>query len=349
MNPTHQPVLVVPAYQPSALLIGLISKLQKIQSERPIVIVDDGSTGMSQDVILRLKSNPHVTVLQHAVNLGKGQALKTAFNYVLTHFPNSIGVVTADADGQHAAEDIHKIADQFILQPTALWLGARYLGKDVPMRSRIGNALTQKIFRGVAGKKIHDTQTGLRGIPAEHLPQLMRIKATGYEFELDMLLQLIAKNIAIQEMVIQTIYIDDNKSSHFNPFIDSVKVYFVFLRYLLASIASAGIDFISFLVFNLATHKLFLSLCCARVISGICNFVLCKKLIFKSAQSIYGEAFKYFLLALFSLCLAYGIVLGLRQILHCNIYFSKILADVSVFLINFVIQRILIFTKLPKV
>ena len=131
---------------------------------------------------------PQVTLLQHHVNLGKGRALKTAFNYYLNYFPDGIGVVTADGDGQHAPEDIIKCVERLRHSPEALILGVRdFSGKDVPLRSRVGNKITRTILKWAIGAPISDTQTGLRGIPRWFLKQILPLKGERFEFETSML------------------------------------------------------------------------------------------------------------------------------------------------------------------
>src|SRR5204863_1625446 len=107
----------------------------------------------------------------------KGQALKTAFNHVLLHAPaDAVGVVTADADGQHLAADIRRVAERLEQARTtgaALILGSRTFAKDVPLRNRFGNVLTRGVFRLVIGRAIGDTPTALRGIPRGFLAALM--------------------------------------------------------------------------------------------------------------------------------------------------------------------------------
>ena len=66
--------------------------------------------------------------------------------------------------------------------------GRVFDNKNIPLRSRFGNKFTKIIFRLFSGVKINDTQTGLRGIPASLLPDLIKLKTTGYDFELDMLI-----------------------------------------------------------------------------------------------------------------------------------------------------------------
>ena len=338
---TNLPVIVIPAYQPTDALEILVRDITTTNSLQPIIVVNDGSSDTA--IFTRLATFDNVTVLHHACNLGKGQALKTAFNYYLLNYSNSPGVVTADADGQHTVADIQQIMQKLILTPNAVWLGSRKLNNDVPLRSRFGNSITRKVFQLIMGKSVYDTQTGLRGIPRSLLPDLLRIPTSRYEYELDMLMTVIRKKIEIHEVTIQTIYIDGNKSSHFNPVIDSLKIYFVFLRYLTVSASSACIDFIAFVFFHFLFPNILFSLTSARLISGTYNFILGKKMIFKSSNNTFFEAIKYLGLAIFSLTLSYILVLGLVKDYSMNLYLSKIIADVCVFIINFAIQKVVVF------
>lgn len=344
MEHKQLPVIIIPAYQPSEPLVTLIKNLTIQNPLQKIIVVNDGSTGTTEAIFATLTHKENLTVLHHAVNLGKGQALKTAFNYYLLHFKEiSPGVVTADADGQHTAHDIHRLSSSLMESPDTFWLGSRKMDSHTPWRSRIGNELTRRVFRWIVGQSVYDTQTGLRAIPRHILPDLLHISASRYEYELDMLIHVVKNKILLQEILIETIYIDENKSSHFNPLVDSLKIYFVFLRYSAASIASAVIDFLFFTLFHLASQRLFFSLISARIISGMFNFLLCRKMIFRSSGNIYLEGGKYIALCLFSLALSYILILGLLSYCHLNVYFAKIIADTAVFLINFAIQKIFVF------
>src|SRR5689334_23087678 len=97
--------VVIPAYRPSAGLVDLVRSLSG-RERNAIVVVDDGSGPEFAAVFAAAAALPNVELLRHAVNLGKGAALKTAFNHVLCVYPDLAGVVTADADGQHHPDDI---------------------------------------------------------------------------------------------------------------------------------------------------------------------------------------------------------------------------------------------------
>jgi hypothetical protein len=108
----------------------------------------------------------------------------------------------------------------------------RSFAADVPLRSRFGNSLTQWIFRMLMGKDVKDTQTGLRAIPRSMIPALLKMKAPGYDFEMEMLIEAVRSHAPLACVPIETVYIDGNKSSHFRPLADSVRIYIVFVRFL---------------------------------------------------------------------------------------------------------------------
>lgn len=338
------PIIVIPAYQPDQNLIDLLTALRE-RVDTPIIIVNDGSDSRCHVIFEKAARFSGVTLLEHAVNLGKGQALKTAFNYFLCHFdPQSIGVITADADGQHTPADILALTNEFCLVPHSLHLGARAFSGKVPLRSRFGNSLTKVVFRTLIRQPLQDTQTGLRAIPRHFLVQLLRTPSSGYEFELDMLIKASQQKIAIKEMEIKTIYNNENKGSHFNPILDSLKIYFVFLRFLFFAMISGLLDFLAFSVGYFISGNVLLSESLARIFSGTCNFLLNKELVFKSSDSIRLEALKYTLLCVVNLVFSYALIQSLVYF-GANVYASKIIALIGLFIANFAIQKLIIFNQ----
>jgi len=64
-----------------------------------VIIVDDGSGPESYTLFEALASQPHVCVVRHAVNCGKGSALKTGMMHAAARFPEAPGVICMDGDG----------------------------------------------------------------------------------------------------------------------------------------------------------------------------------------------------------------------------------------------------------
>lgn len=166
--------IIMPAYQPDEKAIRVIEELVQVHTG-PIIVVDDGSD--ASYVFNKLDTFRQVTILRHAVNQGKGRALKTAFHYIYNEHPELRGVVTIDADGQHLTKDIMNIIHSLNESDDALILGSRdFSHKNVPLRSRFGNQCTKIIYRIMTRTRLSDTQTGLRGIPTKYLPQLLSIE-----------------------------------------------------------------------------------------------------------------------------------------------------------------------------
>src|SRR5262245_59129913 len=139
------PPLIIPAYQPLPRLVGLVKELLD-QPYPAIVVVDDGSGADKAPIFDELRRLERVTVLSHAVNLGKGSALKQAFNHVLVQMPWAAGAVTVDADGQHLPKDVLRVAEAFQKFPRALVLGSRLFQGEIPWKSAFGNTLTRYVF-----------------------------------------------------------------------------------------------------------------------------------------------------------------------------------------------------------
>ncbi|MDE5933165.1 MAG: glycosyltransferase family 2 protein, partial [Lachnospiraceae bacterium] len=139
--------VIIPAYEPDEKLLKLLGQLKEAGIVH-IIVVDDGSGGDYQELFSQAEAVEGCEVMHHAVNLGKGRALKTAFNACLLKFPELCGCVTADSDGQHTPNDILACMRKLWDNPKALVLGCRnFDAADVPTRSSFGNKCTRKVFR----------------------------------------------------------------------------------------------------------------------------------------------------------------------------------------------------------
>jgi len=338
-------VIAIPAFQPERCLLDLLFDLRD-HTDAPIVVVDDGSRQDCWEIFEEAELLSGVVVLHHAVNLGKGAALKTAFNHVLCEWPEAAGVVTADADGQHLTEDILAVAARLEAEGDALVLGARHFGEGVPLRSQLGNRITKSVMRVVAGQQLNDTQTGLRGLPPILLPYMLRILANGYDFELDMLLVCKHRNIRIVEEPIQTVYIAENRSSHFNPLTDSLKIYFTLLRFSLVSIITTLIDNS---VFFVLTHPFGWVIWHAQVVARLAallfNYRAARSAVFLKERGSLLTFFKFLALVAVSGTLSYTLMMALREHAHFALMPAKLSAETLLFFVNFLVQRDLIFAS----
>lgn len=338
--------VLIPAWQPDRVLVDLVARLLEIDF-RAIIIVDDGSGPSYEQVFRELSeqapeaSRGRVHVVRHAVNLGKGRALKTGLNYFLNSFPDSIGIVTADADGQHSAEDILAVADQLQHDQLHLVLGSRRFQGEIPLRSRIGNTITRHVFSALTGTSLSDTQSGLRGIPTQVIPSVLRLGGERYEYEMNVLTHA-AHSLGIAEVPIEAIYLDGNRSSHFNPIWDSMRIYFILLRFAASSLVAAGIDFVVFTIVLWMTSNVLTSMVAGRI-SSLANFALNRRFVFNSGGSVLVPLVKYYTLAAILGVAAYFSIRFLSGTLGLNVLVAKVLAETVLWLGSFSVQRTFIF------
>ena len=233
-------------------------------------------------------------------------------------------------------------------------LGVRnFSGDDVPFKSRVGNNMTSFVFKFACGLNISDTQTGLRAIPAQFLKTFCEVKGERFEYETNMLLELRQSNIGFVEVPIQTVYIEENASTHFNPIKDSIKIYGVIFKFLFSSFASSLIDLAIFTIIEALllgrvdnSLRIFTATVGARVISSLFNYTFNRKAVFKSSESIKGSIVKYYILCVLQLCVSYMLVYAVTSILSLGSVMTvvaKAIIDTILFVISFQIQRIWVF------
>lgn len=314
---TSVATIVVPAYEPAERLVEMVARLH--DAGHPVLVVDDGS-GAAYAALFDRAARAGAEVITHESNRGKGAAVKTALAH-LTQVRPKTDVVTADADGQHTVADIRRVALALVedraANETNLVLGCREFGRGIPLRSRFGNAVASAVFRVASGWRLRDTQTGLRGIPAAMIGWAARVEGTRFEYEQLMLLTVRRDGWSTRQVPIETVYLDDNASSHFRPVIDSVRVMLPVLMYTAASFASFLVDTVALLVLNFATGLLVPSVVAARVISAVVNFLLNRRFVFgRQSTSLVREGARYALLA--------------TAVLASNIVWMTVLTDAGV-------------------
>ena len=345
-----QPVMLIaliPAYNPLQTLLAYVVELQQQKVFSKIVVVDDGSQSEDVAVFSKLEQIPNVILLKHAVNQGKGAALKTGLNYISYEFPGVLGVVTIDADGQHSIEDASAVADALIKNPGHLVVGGRKFSKNTPFRSAVGNFFTRHFFRLVTGLKLFDTQSGLRGVPASMIPDLLTLEANGYEFELDMLMHTAQWGVLILEVPIQTIYLEHNQHSSFRPVWDSLRIYFTLFRFSIIAVLSACVDYGLFILVYYFVHpSVGLALVAGRIVSTTFNYLNVRRYAFRAKKLSHWKTLpQYLALACFSGLMAWLLITGLMITLHWHVVAAKVVAEIVMFFVNFLVQRDFIFRR----
>ncbi len=353
-------IAVIPAYQPDEKLKKLVLELKE-KTDYPIVIVDDGSSEECRTLFDELTE--YAVVLHHEVNRGKGRAMKTAFEYIRDcglYAPEE-GIITVDADGQHLPEDIVRVSEEFKRDPSALVIGGRRFAGKVPLRSRMGNGITRVVFALTTGVRVHDTQTGLRAFAVKRIDEMLAIGGDRYEYEINQLLYCTKQQIKIREVEIETVYINENRSSHFHAFRDSFRIYKTIFSFIGSSILCWLIDYVLLLgltaiftkttggagitLFGMTLEPKLPAIIIARAVSSFVNYLLNRRVVFKSGGK--SSVVRYYISVVAVLALNYAL-LHVMTTAGIPLAVAQILAQIIIYPLNFVVQRKFVFCEKKK-
>ena len=329
--------IIVPTLDPDEkIMLSFINELRK--EFENILVINDGSKVLHNQFFNKLEKKG-IEVIKHYKNLGKGRAIKDAFNYLLNKYPNIDGVVTCDSDGQHSVNDIKKCAEKLMKYKDRLILGVRNFDNPiVPWRSKFGNKTTRNIFKFFIGAEISDTQTGLRALSKELVVEFLDLFGERYEYETEMLIACRERGIKIQEVEIQTIYLDNNKASHFNPLKDSLKIYKLFSKYFLISFSLFCLDIVLFLIImNILkiNSKILAATIISRVISAALKYTINYKLVFRDMKA--KNIIKYMILIIIEMLLSGCFVNYLFNLFKFNIVIIKVIVDFILWIISVIV------------
>ena len=352
--------VLIPSLEPDERLPKYVDSLLAAGFGQ-VLVVNDGSGPEYQPIFDEIAARDRCRVLGYPVNHGKGYALRYGIQYLKDH-TDFDGVITADADGQHTAPDTLKLAAELRGGQRELLLGSRDFSgsnKNIPSRSRFGNRMTSAVFKLLYGKWLPDTQTGLRAVSRACYSDLLAITGDRFEYEMNMLIYFAVRKLAFKIIPIETIYLEENKSSHFHPLRDSWRIYKLllgsFFRYSASSVISFLIDYavLSLLMFWVFKDKPDITLLgipfsfkalvatpIARLCSAPVNFLLNKKFVFGVKKSR-GAAGRYIALAVICLVITTFLFGFLDHYVHAALLhiLLKVVIDTAMYVFNYRIQR----------
>ena len=212
--------VLLPVYNPDEKFLQLVEELSKRGFK--VVACNDGSKESCDEYFRRAKV--FADVIGYKDNKGKGYALKRGFEYIGNNLADEVDyIVTADSDGQHAIEDIERVA-KLTRKTDGIVLGMRDLSEKIPIKSRIGNDMSKFVYTIVTGVYLRDNQSGLRGFPVRLCQWLQDIPGNKYEYELNVLVTAHKEGMKVTGIDIKTIYENNNKNTHFKPIKDTFRI-----------------------------------------------------------------------------------------------------------------------------
>lgn len=172
--------IVVPAFNEEGGIEGVVERLSALELGVPveILVVDDGSTDRTSDVLKRLIARyPKLHVEKHLVNRGYGAALKTGF----ARAKHEVVVIT-DGDGTYPEDRIAELLAR-IDDGADMAVGSRTGAEvNIPLVRRPAKAFLRKLASFLAGTPIPDLNSGLRAIRRELVLMYRPILPSGFSF-----------------------------------------------------------------------------------------------------------------------------------------------------------------------
>jgi len=207
--------VIIPVYNHEQRIGEVIGQALKLGL--PLLVIDDGSTDRTPEIIRQI---PGISVIRHPVNLGKGAALLTGFAAAVEQ--GCAWAITIDGDGQHLPEDATSLLRAAGEGRRAIVVGRRQgmSGENVPWTSRFGRGFSNFWVWAAGGPFISDSQSGFRLYP---LPEALHlgVKATRYQFEVEVLVRAKQKGINTIEAPVRVVYqAKGERVSHFRPWLD---------------------------------------------------------------------------------------------------------------------------------
>jgi len=214
--------ILIPAYNAQETLGSVLKKVEPLKIDT--IVVDDGSS----DETKRVASENGAHLLEHPLNLGKGAALQTGFQYMLQKGYQLI--ITLDADGQHDPSEIPSLLEIFqSVKPDILIASRAAEFRRMTFLRRFWNRLGVKAVARLCHSDITDSQSGFRLIRAKVLKEIS-LSTSRFETELELLIKACKKGFSVLSVPINTQKVDGTVSSHFRPVVDTWRVCKVFLR-----------------------------------------------------------------------------------------------------------------------
>ena len=149
--------------------------------------------------------------------------------------------------------------------------------------------------------------------------------------------------VPIEACPITTVYLDENRSSHFRPLFDSLRIYYVFLRFIAASLATAAVDYLVFFLVFAGMANILAAQAMARLAAVGVNFVLARQAVFRSRADWGWSLAKFVLLVAVMGATSYCLIRTAMCAFGWSVLPAKIAAELTLYLANFVIQRDFIF------
>jgi glycosyltransferase involved in cell wall biosynthesis len=194
--------VVLPAYNESTAINGVVSKIKKMYPEFEVVVINDGS---SDDTAAEAEK-AGATVYSHPYNIGNGAAVKSGIRKATGDV-----LVLMDGDGQHDPAEIKKLLDY--MPEFDMVVGARSIGDQASLGRALGNKIYNWFASYVAKFAIKDLTSGFRAIKLNIARNFLYLLPNTYSYPTTLTLGVLRSGMSVKYVPIKTKKREGGKSN----------------------------------------------------------------------------------------------------------------------------------------
>ena len=201
--------LVVPAYNEEKTVSEIIEGI--VNEGYNVVLVNDGSEDKTLELAINSKRKypDKIFIVSHMINRGLGATLNTGMETAIKK--NAKYIITFDADGQHAIEDISKVIQPLLNGEADAVIGSRPF-EDMPLSKSFANIVMNFLTLIFYRRKVKDSQSGLRAFTKDAANKI-NVVSSGYGVSSEFIKEITDNNLRLSEVTITTIYTPETQST----------------------------------------------------------------------------------------------------------------------------------------
>lgn len=189
--------VIIPVFNEEKTIMDIIKRVQDVDIEKEIIIVDDGSTDKTREILRNIKEG-NIRVIYHDKNLGKGGALKTGFS----HAKGDI-IIPQDADLELDPKEYHNLIEPILEGYADVVYGSRFAGGRprgvYRLLNKLGNDFLTSLTNIIYNTTLTDMETCYKVFRKEVLRDI-EIKSRDFTIEPEITAKIFKKRCRVCEV-----------------------------------------------------------------------------------------------------------------------------------------------------
>ena len=189
--------IIIPVYNELNTVLELIKRVKNERHEKEIIIVDDGSTDGTTDLLRQIKDE-NIKIIFHDKNRGKGYSVRTAIEQITGDI-----VIIQDADLEYYPDEYGILIERIVQKKADVVYGTRFLGvhRVFYFYHFLGNLFLNLIVNFAINANLTDLMTGFKAFRADILKELV-LKAERFGIEVEITTEVFKRRLRVYEVPI---------------------------------------------------------------------------------------------------------------------------------------------------